>query len=165
MKSTRLLFSVAIILSFAILSGCGDDPDPVSIVGKWEITKAEPKITPSEQAFISFLVGQGLDQEDAEDLVDELLGDADTGASGTLDIKSDGTYEQVDGSIKTTGTWEQSSDGKTLTIDKGTSDMSLATISRLDAANMELDFDYSGDVGFPTSTGIGFHVILTFRRL
>lgn len=165
MKSLRIFLSATIVLSVLIMSGCGDDPDPVSIVGKWQITKAEPKITPSEQAFITFLVDQGLSQSDAEELVDEILGDADTGTSGTLEIKSDGSYEQVDGADKDTGTWELSSDGKTVTIDKGTADMSVATVNKLDATSMELDFDYSGDVGFPTSTGLGFHVILSFKRL
>lgn len=165
MKSLRLTLSAAVLFSVLIMSGCGDDPEPTaSIVGKWQITKAEPKITPSSQALITFLVDQGLDQSDAEDLVDELL-QTDDVDSGTIEIKGDGTYEETDGSQKSTGTWELSSDGKTLTIDKGTQDQAVATVQKLDGSSLELDFDYSGDLGFPTSTGLGFHMIITFKKV
>jgi hypothetical protein len=169
MKSLRLTFSAAILLSVLILSGCGgdDDPDPkAQIVGKWEITKAESKITPSSSAFVTFLVSQGLSQPDAQELVDEIT-DPDNVAStgGTIEVKSDGKYEQTDDSGKTTGTWELSSDGKTLTLDKGTNNMQVATVSKLDGSAMELDFDYTGDLGFPSSSGLGFHVILTFKKV
>lgn len=169
MKLLRLTFSAAILLSVLIMSGCGgdDDPDPkVQIVGKWEITKAEPKLTPSNTAFVDFLVSNGLSRPDAQELVDEIIDPANVASTGaTIEVKSDGKYEQIDGTDKATGTWELSADGKTLTLDKGTTNMQAASVTQLDGSAMVLDFDYSGDVGIPTSSGLGFHVVLTFKKI
>jgi hypothetical protein len=166
MKSLRLVYSAAILLSVLIMSGCGgDDPEPASIVGKWQVTKSEPKITPSTQALVTFLVNQGLSQSDAQELVDEMLDAGGGSTSGTIDIKSDGTYEEVDGTDTYAGKWELSADGKTLTIDKGTPAQTVATVAKLDGSSLELDFDYSGDLNFPTSSGLGYHVVITFKKV
>lgn len=169
MKSLRLTFSAAILLSVLIMSGCGgdDDPDPkAQIVGKWKINKGEYKLTPSTDAFINFLVANGLSRPDAEELVDEYTDPDNLAATGsTIEIKSDGKYELVDGTDKDTGTWELSGDGKTLTLDKGTIDQQVAQVTTLDGTAMVLDIDLSGDLGFPTSSGLGFHMILTLEKV
>lgn len=166
MKSLRLVFSAVILVSLLIVSGCGDDADPVNpIIGKWQITKTEAKITPSSTALVNYLVSQGLSKPDAEDYVSFLMDGGNVDASGTLEIKADGTYEQIDGTDKNTGTWEYDSETKQLTIDKGTTDQQVARASSPDESILELDFDYSGDLFLPTSAGLGYHVILSFKRI
>lgn len=158
------LCSVAIVFSLLLTAGCGDDPDPVSkLVGRWEVTAAEPKITvPGGVSLVSFLVSLGLDQEEAEDYAEYLEDGDDIEAEGVIEFKKDGTYS--DGSDDTSGKWELSADEKSLVLDKGTNSEITIGVPTLSDTQLVLDLDLTEDYGFPPNT-IQYHALLTLKRL
>lgn len=132
LKSVLSLFVVFAMLAF--LSGCGDDPKPVSkIVGKWDVLNVKGEfVVPGFASLADFYVSMGLDRETAEEFeeyldniysIDELF--------AVLEFKSDGTYVSGDGTSTGSGKWELSADEKTLTVDKGTSSEIIFNVDTL----------------------------------
>lgn len=163
------LFSVAIISTLLFIAGCGEDPEPASIVGKWELASAKPEVTvPGGVTLVDYLVGQGIPRAVAEEFEDEILS-SDIEFIGQIEFKDDGKYEGVDDTDPNdieefVGTWELSSDRKTLVVDKNTSSEITFEVTTLTGADLVLDLDMTDEVGFAPNT-IEYHAILTFKRL
>ena len=60
------------------------------------------------------------------------------GFTGTLQIKSDGTYTATFGGETDTGTWSLSEDGKTLTVDSNTDDPQTIKVAELTSNKLSL---------------------------
>jgi hypothetical protein len=63
--------------------------------------------------------------------------------SGTIDIREDKTYTSVLGGETVNGTWDQTADGKTVTIYDDTDDELVATINSLTLTMAKLSFIYN----------------------
>jgi hypothetical protein len=167
MKLLKPVLSVAVVCTLLLAAGCDKDPEPVVLlVGKWTVTGGVTKITPSKDAFITYLIGLGFDRPDAEDAAADLENNtAVEPIDGTFEFQGDGTYEATDGGDTATGKWELSPDGITLTTDKGTPGEQVSVINKINGSDLELDFDLSGDIGIPASSGLGYHLIVTMKRI
>jgi hypothetical protein len=138
---TTLITMSAVLL----LASCSKDNDPVPtdlIVGNWQISSVNFTMTVGSQSLVDYLIAQGLSAEEAQVLADEFqTGFAEI--DGTIEIKKGGTYSATTDGSTETGTWELSSDGKTLTMDKGTAYEIDFTITTLTSSNLTMTSEVS----------------------
>src|SRR5213079_2038285 len=114
-----LVFALAVIL----LVSCGkDDPTPKStskLVGKWTVVSSQTLLTVNNLSYKEFLMLQGLSEEDAE-IFTEIVESALTLTGFDADVEFKDDYKWVGSSqfstSPTSGTWELTSDEKTLTM-------------------------------------------------
>lgn len=146
MMSKLMNFKSLLLLPVFVIfmASCEKDKDGGSnandIVGNWTITKSEMSVTVNGIDFVQYLINElGLSQSEAE-AYEELFFSEIT---GTVNIKSDGTYEaNFEGEI-TTGTWELSSDNKKITMDKGTEDEMVMNVESLSSSKLVLSYEES----------------------
>jgi|GEM_PF-3837697 len=144
---TKTLFFA---LAIAVLASCGKDDDPVfSVVGTWTVQSGSTlNLMVNGKSMKEYLVSTGMSAADADATIATYLDGYDIEATGVIfEIKSDGTYTQKDDASDTeptTGTWKQSTDGKTLTFTdsdpNGDGDLTERIVS-LAASDMSLDFN------------------------
>ncbi|MEK6780764.1 MAG: hypothetical protein AABY93_03610 [Bacteroidota bacterium] len=132
------------LLGFLLfLANCSKDDDPTPsdmIVGNWTISTVDLTIKVGSQSLVDYLIAQGLTSSEAQ-LYATQISDDFKDTAGNLDIKKGGTYSTTSGGYTDTGTWELTSDGKTLTLDKGTADESVFTVTALSSTNLNLTGD------------------------
>ena len=148
-----------LIASLFLVSGCSKDSDPTPsdiIVGTWAFSTINATITVGTQSLVAYFKSQGLSEADAQLYADQLVNSYKGDISGTLEIKKGGTWSSTDdqGNIST-GKWELTSDGKTLTLDKGAVGESIFTITTLTSSKLIISSDVSD-----TDSGITFNVNL-----
>jgi hypothetical protein len=111
--------TLLLLVSVFILTSCEKDEESKEdqLIGKWNITSVETVITINGKDIIDyFMEDLGLSQSEAEEFAEWFTFDI----TGTIEIKSDGTYETVFDGETDSGTWELVDN--TLTLDKGTND-------------------------------------------
>jgi hypothetical protein len=117
LRTPAIMGAVSILL---LLANCSKEKDPVPadlILGNWAINTATVTIKVGSQSMLDYLIDEGLSRGEAQDIVDA-YGDNYVDVDGSMEIKKDGTYSWSASGSNSTGTWELSSDGKTLTFDK-----------------------------------------------
>lgn len=124
-----------------ILSACEKDKDSDTnannIIGIWTITSSTFDATINGESIVQYLMeALGLDQTQAEAMASLFI----SPFTGTIDIKSDGTYTSVIEGETESGTWELSSDNKKLTLDAGTPDESVMDVVVLTSSNLEVSY-------------------------
>jgi len=142
LKALTLITAISIVLFFG---SCSKDNDPGSadlIVGNWTISTVNITMKVGDKSLVDYLVSQGLAQADAESFAAQ-LSDGYGSADGTIEIKKGGTYSSTSSGVTDTGTWELTSDGKTLTLDKGTADAFVFTVTTLTSSKLNLSGDQS----------------------
>jgi hypothetical protein len=145
MKIARLLslFFLAFVL---LLAGCGkdDDPNPNDfIIGTWTVSDVTVDMKVGTKTLVEYFVSMGLSQTEAQLLASQFSDGFEGDFSGEIEFKKDGTYTSKDGSDTNTGKWELSSDGKTLTTDKGTADEMVLTVASHTATKMNLTSEFT----------------------
>jgi hypothetical protein len=145
MTKLKLLKLNMLILASAIflITSCKKDEDSGGnnneLVGKWTVTSSSFQITIDGLDFVDYLIEMlGLTEEQAQDIAS---GFESEDLSGTIEFKSDGTYEAVSDSGTETGTWELN--GNTLTMDKGTIDETNLTVSTLTSSKLVIEYNES----------------------
>jgi|GEM_PF-1951048 len=144
LKKSVLLLLIPIF----ILASCKKDDDSdgknKELIGKWTITSSESEITINGTDIVEFFMTElELSQSDAE--MYAALFDYDM--SGTIEFKSDGTYETITDGDTDNGTWELN--GDILTLDKGTGDEVDADVITLTSSQLVFEIsetDSSGDI-------------------
>lgn len=139
MKNKSLIF---VIMLFFTLSACDKNNDgggnANDIVGEWTITSSDMSITINGIDFIQYLMDEmGLTQTEAQGFEDMYI----TDMTGTVEIKSDGTYtSNMDGEIDN-GTWDLNTSKTKLTFDKGTVDEMTMDVNTLTSSKLVISFD------------------------
>lgn len=151
-------YGTLLMIPFLVLvTGCNkDEEDEIAtsdIIGKWTISSVSFDIKLGEVSLIDYLIDQyGFTEEEADlyrDLIDSEL---DSEFEGTIEFKSNQTFVIDIGGESDTGTWELSADKKTLTLDEGTEDETIAEVKTLTSSQLHLlfttneyfDFDEDG---------------------
>jgi len=158
MKTVFRVLTVVSTLSFVLFFGsCSKDNDPKpadQIVGNWTISTVNVAMKVGDKSLVDYLVSLGLPSADAQSLAAQ-LSDGFESIDGTIEFKKGGTYSSTSAGTTETGTWELTSDGKTLTMDKGTADAFAFTVTTLTSTDLKLSGDQS-----ETDNGLTFTVHL-----
>jgi len=162
--SLNMIKSIFLLSIVLFLGSCSKDSDPTPasdslIIGNWKFATVDVTLKVGSQSFVDYLIDQGLTPAEAQLFASAFAADYED-LDGTIDIKKGGTYSTTSGGSTDTGTWALSSDGKTLTLDKGTSDEFVFTVKTLTATNLNLSGDQTDDSGGDTMT-IHFEIGLT----
>ncbi len=139
-------FCTPVLLAIVLLiASCSKDNDPKPadlIIGNWTITSANLSIKVGTLSLVEYFKSQGLTDAEAQlyasQITDSFKGDI---VSGSLEFKKGGSYSSMSNGTTSTGTWELSSDGKTLTLDKGTVDGVVFTVNTLTASDLNIVAD------------------------
>lgn len=129
----KLLSNFKILLLIGMLSfvysGCSDDnnggnPSPAdNLIGTWTVDNVNITAMVGNQSLTDFFINEGgLTEEQAAlayTLFETFL---KAEVTGSITFKDDNTYVSSFGGSPDDGTWNLSSDGKTLTLDAGTVD-------------------------------------------
>ncbi|MFZ9982074.1 MAG: hypothetical protein ACO3FI_08595 [Cyclobacteriaceae bacterium] len=149
--------SIYILLISLIMWSCGNenDPSPSSaelILGSWNYSTIDVTLKAGNQSFVNYLISQGFSAEEAELLSSEFASvfeDLDV----KIDFKKGGTYSRTAEGSTESATWELSSDGKTLTLNKGTTDETVWKVTKLTDKNLNLSTELTDDsLGDPLLT-------------
>ena len=125
----NLSFLALIGTLFVFFAGCnGDengDEEVSDLVGFWTVSNIEIDLSVGGQSLLDLLMTVGgLSEEEANLIIADIESEVmdEIGGTGTIEIRSDGTYISNFGGTSDDGTWDLSSDEKTLTLDAGTID-------------------------------------------
>jgi len=119
---TRILFLLLLAVSISF-SACkketeGDKTEN-TLVGKWTIGETSVEITVEGVDVIEYMVTNfGYTTEEAQSVVDSFIQEINDGNTGTINFKSDNTYQLsfTNTNDEEDGTWSVSSDGNTLNL-------------------------------------------------
>ena len=128
-KFSNIIFRLFIITFLIGLTACnkeddGDDGNLTTrelLIGTWSVTDFDLNVRVGSQTLIEYLIGvEGLSPSEAADLNAAFEAFLESEVTGTLTFRSDNTYVSNFGEGSTSGTWNLSSDEKTLTLKEGT---------------------------------------------
>lgn len=142
-----LFISVACVLA---LNSCNKDEDPTPndlIIGTWKVTNIDATITVNGLTLYNYLISQGFSASEAQLASDQAAAEFEDIGSGNVEIIKGGTYKATDSGDVSTGTWELTADGKTLTLDKGTVDEQKYTVTSLTSSKLSLSADLESNTG------------------
>jgi hypothetical protein len=143
---TTAKFLLYMGLMVVILTGCDDDDDDVRnaeslLIGVWSVSDTDFDASVDGQPLATYFVENGgLSAEDANIAVALFEALIKTSLSGTVEFKDDHTFVANFGGDPETGTWELSSDGKTLILDPGGPDEVIMTVNTLTESTLDIDF-------------------------
>lgn len=140
-KLFRVISLFVALSGLVLLNACTKDDNADLIVGNWTLKSVNlDAVTYDGVDFVTYYVETlGASQAEAEQYYTEMEG-MTTAMTGSINVKDDGTYSSTMGDETTSGTYELSSDGNTLTTDKGTSDEMVMTITELTEDNLKLTY-------------------------
>ena len=138
----KFLFNLSFLAIIGTLlvfyAGCnGDengDEEVSDLVGFWTVSDIEIDLSVGGQSLLDLLMNVGgLSEEEANLIIADIESQVmdEIGGTGTIEIRSDGTYISNFGGTSDDGTWNLSSDEKTLTLDAGTIDEIVLNVSSL----------------------------------
>lgn len=149
----RAISLFVVVAGVALLTSCDkEDENKDLIVGNWTLNKvAIESMTIDGADFMTYYTETlGMSETEAQTYYDFMTSLMSL-MTGSINIKDDGTYTSTMGDESSSGVWELSSDGNTLTTDKGTDDEMVATISELTESALKLSMtetdkeDMNGD--------------------
>jgi len=152
---TVCLICAMMVACFFISCNNDDENTPSDLlIGTWTFSSSTMDLSINGKTLVQYLIDEsGLSQSEAETLADLLFGmiedEYTPGSDVSIQIKSDGTYIMTGTDMNDDGTWELSSDGKTLTLDKGTEyemvfdveSLTKSTLTILSQQSLEDDFN------------------------
>lgn len=137
----KLLFNLSFLALigtlFVFFAGCnGDengDEEVSDLVGFWTNSNIEIDLSVGGQSLLDLLILGGFSEEEANLIIADIESQVmdEIGGTGTIEIRSDGTYISNFGGTSDDGTWNLSSDEKTLTLDAGTIDEIVLNVTSL----------------------------------
>ncbi len=173
--TTKVLYQISLGVLFLILcivSSCNKDEDSPQaselIIGTWTVESVTIDFLFDNKTLVQYLVDEFQILESEAEMLVELLSDSYSEFfTGTITINSNNTYQLDFGDGVESGTWEMSSDGKTITFDKNTSDETVATIVTLNSStliiemtqNAEEDLDEDG-----VDENLDMEIIMTLKK-
>jgi hypothetical protein len=132
--------NVALLSVLILVWSCDKESDPTPkdlIVGNWTVTTFDVDIKVGSLSLFDFLKSFGYTDAEAQLEVSQLENSMEINGQ-SFNIKSDGTYSTTSQGVTENGTWELSSDGKTFTVDKGTAEAIVFTVTSLTSSNLNL---------------------------
>ena len=141
LSKVKIFILLGIIPLFLVNCEKDDDVKSSDLIGLWTVTDASIEMNVGDKSLIDYLIDAlGITEMEAqlfESIFEEALSE---GFTGTIEFKSDNTYESTFEGDTDTGTWELSSDGKQLTLDKGTADELTLDIISLSNNMLKIGF-------------------------
>ena len=123
MKTQNKHNFIFLILLTLFFNSCNKDEEPTTfdmVCGKWTVKSVSSEITINGKSLTQFYVDAlGISETDAQVFVDEYYNALEEYYDGTMEFKSDGTYEfnLMGGTETTTGDWAlHPADDKALSI-------------------------------------------------
>jgi hypothetical protein len=141
MKLLNLRIFILVLMTGMILQACTkEDAETFKdyIIGTWTATTPTVSITVNSQTLVQFYTSEGLSAADAQAAAAMVNSMVAQGFTGTLQVKSDGTYIANFGGEADAGTWTLSEDGKKLTIDSNTDDAMTIDVVELTSSKLSL---------------------------
>jgi hypothetical protein len=142
-----------------VIAGCDDDDDELTpeqkLVGTWTITQAEVDMFVGTQSLTDFLVDVlDFTPVEAAAFVALFEDDLSTDLVGSITFNANNSYTANLGGDPGTGVWEISANGSTLTLDKGTADEVVLTVTSLTTTtlNVTLEQELTEDLDDEPST-------------
>lgn len=143
MKLLKLRIFSLILFSGLILSSCDkddDDDDIDDIVGTWTMASTDLDAMVGNKTLSAYLVEDaGYSAAEAQLAVVVFEGIVEDNFAGTLEMKSDNTYNSNFGGDSETGTWSLSSDRKQLTIDPASDEPFTMEVRELTSGSLKLE--------------------------
>lgn len=144
-KALKLRFLFLIFLTGLILSGCKKDETLTdNLTGTWTAGTSTFSIMVGSKTLAQYITDEmGLTAAEAQQFILLFNQELQQSFSGTIQIKSDGTYTSSMGGTADTGTWSLSSDGKKLTIDSSTDDPMIFDVIELTSDTLHINISES----------------------
>ncbi len=170
MKHLSLRIFFLILIAGLILSGCNKDTKDTpldNIIGTWTAgTHTFTVMIGTKTLTQYFIEVAGMSESDAQLYTSYFNQAVQQSSTGTIQIKSEGTYTTNLGGETDTGTWSLSSDGKILTIDSSTDDPFTAEIVELTSSKLrfKMSESMSEDMNndqIPETLTINFEMVFT----
>ena len=160
---------ILVFITGLILSSCSKDPTATDdLIGTWTAgTSTFTAMVGSKTLTQYFTDVMGLTAAEAQQFTDLLNQGIQQSFTGTIQIKSNGTYTSSMGGTTDTGTWSLSSDGKKLTIDSSTEAPMTFDVIELTSSKLQLQIlesiseDLNGD---DTPELININVVVSFTK-
>jgi hypothetical protein len=141
LKHFRLSLLAFLSITLIAVTSCEKEDENLitaSIVGEWTTQSTNVDITVNGISLLNYLIDMGLPADQAQAMVTLFSADMDFPTS--IEFKEDGTYTvTMSDSPSESGTWSQSEDKKTLTMDAGTEDEMELTIKVLNDTTLEVE--------------------------
>jgi len=145
MKFLNLRNFFLVFLTGLILSACSKDETPTdNLIGTWTAGSATFTAMVGNKTLTQYFTDiMGLTASEAQQFTDLFNQGIQQSFTGTMQIKSDGTYTSSMGGTTDTGTWSLSSDGKKLTIDSSTEAPMTFDVIELTSSKLHLNVSES----------------------
>ena len=129
-----------VLLTGLILSSCTKkDTASDNIIGVWTVNAADLTLTVGDKTLEEYLVDiAGFSALEAQTFVSYFEAGVGAGITGSIEIKSDGTYTATLGGEADTGTWSLNSDGTMITIDSDSDDPMTLEILELTSGKLKI---------------------------
>lgn len=158
-KKLHYLFFALPLLVF--LANCGSDDEPNigsnnDLIGTWTVSNAEIDFDVNGQGISEFLIASGVPADSVQALVDLFETDFSEGFTGTIEFRSDNTYNSDFSDDMESGTWTLI--GSALTIDPDTDDPVVSQVITLNSSTLIINLtetetdDFDGDGADDTVT-------------
>lgn len=169
MKNTIRLFGIILVTGMFFTSCNKDDKDPGSnLVGNWTTQTSTFNAKVGDKTLNQYFTDvMGLSASDAQLYTNLFNVTLQQNFTGTIQFKSDNTYTSTLGGKSDNGTWNMSSDGKTLTIDPANDDPVTFDVVKLTSNQLQLHVSETGSDdlnGDNTPENITVDVDLTFTK-
>jgi len=157
MKKLAKPFLLACLLSSIIaFTSCndgeeGDDFVAAELVGSWSFSSFDFSATFNGEDFIEYLKGLGLDDDYAEETLDDFSEDFDEFEGVTFSFESGGVFTVTESGDSESGSWSLNEDTQMLTLTFGTESLTFEVMS-LTSSSMSITlsetlsgFDFDDD--------------------
>jgi len=136
---------ILVFLTGLILSACSKDVTPAdNLIGTWTAETSTFTAMVGNKTLAQYFIDvMGLTAAEAQQFTDLFNQGMQQSFTGTIQIKSDGTYTSSMGGTADTGTWSLSSDSKKLTIDSSTDDAMTLDVIELTSSKLHLNVSES----------------------
>lgn len=156
--SSSLVLFTLFAISLA-LSSCKKEVEVVEadLIGTWDIGQAAVDIKVGPISLITFLkTTLQLSDQEAQQMLDELIADFDYISGGTITFSADYSYQLLNGDFEENGTWELSGNKLYLTVTGEILEDKPLTFEEMDGSNalmvleddQDVDFDEDGSGDF-----------------
>jgi hypothetical protein len=136
---------ILVFFTGLILSACSKDETPTDkLIGTWTAGSSTFTAMVGNKTLTQYFTDvMGLTAAEAQQVTDLFDQSIQQSFTGTIQIKSDGTYTSSMGGTPDTGTWSLSSDGKKLTIDSSTEAPTTFDVIELTSSKLHLNISES----------------------
>jgi hypothetical protein len=134
MEKRKSIFSafLFVLLTGVVLTSCDkDDKDTNDIVGNWTVDSTNVNATVNNKTMLQYFTDLGLSPTDARTAAQSFDQTVSQAFSGTINLKSDGTYTSTLGGQADSGKWTLNDSKDKLTVDSSTDDPVILNVTKL----------------------------------